>query len=57
MILQPELAEADNAFYTSKHDINENRNQTLVDKEIRAVFMRIFAQLMQGYAKKKNYFY
>lgn len=49
LILQPELSEADNAFYTSnQNDINENRNQALIDKEIRAVFMRIFAQLMQG---------
>lgn len=49
IILQPELAEFDNAFSTNNHDINENRNQGLIDKEIRAVFMRIFAQLMQGY--------
>jgi myotubularin-related protein 5/13 len=49
LILQPELSEADNAFSTNNHEINESRNQGLIDKEIRAVFMRIFAQLMQGY--------
>lgn len=49
MILQPELSEADNAFSKPNLVTNENRNQELIDKEIRAVFMRVFAQLMQGY--------
>lgn len=48
VILQPELAVADNAFSRNNSNFNENRNQELIDKEIRAVFMRIFAQLMQG---------
>lgn len=47
MVLQPELAEADNAFPNNR-DSYEGRNQLLVDKEIRAIFMRVFAQLMQG---------
>lgn len=49
-ILQPELAEADNAFHSSlNREMNDSRNPNLVDKELRAVFMRCFAQLMQGY--------
>jgi myotubularin-related protein 5/13 len=48
MVLQPELAEADNAFQSNNHDGYDNRNQLLVDKEIRAIFMRVYAQLMQG---------
>jgi hypothetical protein len=48
MVLQPELAEADNAFSNNNRDSYESRNQLLVDKEIRAIFMRVFAQLMQG---------
>lgn len=50
MVLQPELAEADNAFPNcNNRDSYDSRNQLLVDKEIRAIFMRIFSQLMQGY--------
>lgn len=48
MVLQPELAEADNAFPNNNRDSCDSRNQLLVDKEIRAIFMRVFAQLMQG---------
>lgn len=48
IVLQPELAEADNAFTNGSREANDNRNQLLLDKEIRAIFMRIFAQLMQG---------
>jgi myotubularin-related protein 5/13 len=48
IILQPELAEADNAFPASNSDVNGDRNHELIDKEIRAVFMRIYAQLLQG---------
>lgn len=47
MVLQPELAEADNAFPNNR-DSYDSRNQLRVDKEIRAIFMRVFAQLMQG---------
>lgn len=49
IVLQPELAEADNAFPNSNRDSYESQNQLLVDKEIRAIFMRVFAQLMQGF--------
>lgn len=48
LVLQSELAEADNAFPNSNRDSHETRNQLHVDKEIRAIFMRVFAQLMQG---------
>ena len=46
-VLQPELAKADLAFTASilPKDI---RSQAMIDKEIRAVFMRLFAQLLQG---------
>lgn len=47
-VLQPELAEADNAFPKYLRENNESRDQIFVDKEIRAIFMRAFAQLMQG---------
>lgn len=47
MVLQPQLNSADLAFPlpTSTNEINLE----MQDKEIRAVFMRTFAQLLQGY--------
>lgn len=47
MVLQPQLNSADLAFpsHAQKSDIN----LAMQDKEIRAVFMRTFAQLLQGY--------
>lgn len=57
LVLQPELAATDSAFTNSINGGNsstqllsrETKNQAMVDKEIRAVFMRMFAQLLQGY--------
>lgn len=47
MVLQPQLNSADLAFpsQAQKSEIN----LAMQDKEIRAVFMRTFAQLLQGY--------
>lgn len=47
-VLQPELAEADNAFPKNLHENGESQDRTFIDKEIRAIFMRAFAQIMQG---------
>lgn len=50
LVLQPELALTDLAFSSSNlmvHDLI--KNQVMIDKEIRAVFMRMFAMLLQGY--------
>ncbi|XP_053680631.1 myotubularin-related protein 13 [Anopheles nili] len=46
MVLHPELALADLAFPQGS---NVHKNDVMLDKEIRAVFMRLFAQLLQGY--------
>ncbi|XP_017780101.1 PREDICTED: myotubularin-related protein 13 isoform X2 [Nicrophorus vespilloides] len=46
LILQPELSCADHAFPPLAVRAPE---QVMLDKEIRAVFMRLFAQLLQGY--------
>ncbi|XP_044003006.1 myotubularin-related protein 13 isoform X2 [Aphidius gifuensis] len=46
MVLQPELSSADYAFTPNN---NRQINLSIVDKELRAVFMRMFAQLLQGY--------
>lgn len=48
LVLQPELAEADFAFSNRKNGQCEYKNQIILDKEIRAIFMRMFAQLFQG---------
>lgn len=58
-VLQPELSIADYAFVTPSITTSTNgtnngnsreiKNQTMQDKEIRAVFMRMFAQILQGY--------
>lgn len=47
MILQPQLSTADLAFVNSSKS-NGELNVLMQDKEIRAVFMRMFAQLLQG---------
>lgn len=48
LVLQPELAQSDLAFAPINNNPKEIRSQTMIDKEIRAVFMRMFAQLLQG---------
>lgn len=47
MVLQPQLNTADLAF--PSHQSANEPNLFMQDKEIRAVFMRTFAQLLQGY--------
>lgn len=53
-VLQPHLSTADLAFNGNNvnNNINANRDNNksdmMLDKEIRAVFMRMFAQLLQG---------
>lgn len=46
MILKPELMIADDAFPSSQQRVYQ---PVILDKEIRAVFLRMFAQLLQGY--------
>lgn len=46
-VLHPDLSSADNAFPSSA-GIRATPH-VMVDKEIRAVFMRMFAELLQGY--------
>lgn len=46
-VLHPDLSSADNAFPASA-GIRVSPH-VMVDKEIRAVFMRMFAELLQGY--------
>ncbi|XP_073691756.1 myotubularin-related protein 13-like isoform X3 [Garra rufa] len=46
MVLHPDLEEADNAFPPPR---SAPSNLKLLDKEVRAVFLRLFAQLFQGY--------
>lgn len=49
-VLQPELALADLAFPAQQNNgRSEQKSPAILDKEIRAVFMRLFAQLLQGY--------
>lgn len=51
-VLQPELSSADLAFPTkttnSQNSADNSSRLVMLDKEIRAVFMRMFAQLLQG---------
>ncbi|XP_055539835.1 myotubularin-related protein 13 [Wyeomyia smithii] len=59
LVLHPELALADLAFPPNNNNNNNNgagygfrtehKTDAMLDKEIRAVFMRLFAQLLQGY--------
>ncbi|KAJ8247545.1 hypothetical protein GJAV_G00247580 [Gymnothorax javanicus] len=46
MVLHPDLEVADNAFPPPR---TASSNPKLLDKELRAVFLRLFAQLFQGY--------
>lgn len=46
LVLQPELSCADYAF---PPPVIRAPNPPMLDKELRAVFMRTFAQLLQGY--------
>ncbi|XP_061102987.1 myotubularin-related protein 13 isoform X2 [Conger conger] len=46
MVLHPDLGVADNAFPPPRA---ASSNLKLLDKEVRAVFLRLFAQLFQGY--------
>uniref|UniRef100_A0A8C9SVX1 SET binding factor 2 n=1 Tax=Scleropages formosus TaxID=113540 RepID=A0A8C9SVX1_SCLFO len=46
MVLHPDLEVADNAFPPPRI---ASSNMKLLDKEVRAVFLRLFAQLFQGY--------
>lgn len=47
LVLQPELFLADHAFPPSA--LHRPSHPAILDKEIRAIFMRSFAQLLQGY--------
>jgi myotubularin-related protein 5/13 len=54
MVLQPELGLADVAFTALTPQLMNGKDMKphtsiMLDKEIRAVFMRLFAQLLQGY--------
>uniref|UniRef100_A0A8C5BW79 SET binding factor 2 n=1 Tax=Gadus morhua TaxID=8049 RepID=A0A8C5BW79_GADMO len=46
LVLHPDLEIADNAFPPPRTALS---NLKLLDKEVRAVFLRLFAQLFQGY--------
>lgn len=46
LVLQPELRAADTAFQPSPSAISPPH---MLDKEIRAVFMRTLARVLQGY--------
>ncbi|XP_035251970.1 myotubularin-related protein 13-like isoform X1 [Anguilla anguilla] len=46
MVLHPDLEIADNAFPPPR---TASSNVKLLDKEVRSVFLRLFAQLFQGY--------
>ncbi|XP_064480386.1 myotubularin-related protein 13-like isoform X2 [Ornithodoros turicata] len=46
MVLKPELLSADHAFHPGQ---SPSSQAAMLDKEIRAIFLRIFAQLFQGY--------
>ncbi|XP_021707699.1 myotubularin-related protein 13 [Aedes aegypti] len=53
-VLHPELTRADLAFPPNNinnngYNFREQKSDEMLDKEIRAVFMRLFAQLLQGY--------
>ncbi|SPP88423.1 myotubularin-related protein 13 [Drosophila guanche] len=49
MILFPNLAQADFAFPTQERPAALAKTDAQIDKELRAIFMRLFAQLLQGY--------
>ncbi|EDW84800.1 uncharacterized protein Dwil_GK14310 [Drosophila willistoni] len=49
MILFPNLAQADLAFPSQHPPVSKTQTEAHIDKELRAIFMRLFAQLLQGY--------
>lgn len=49
MILFPNLSQADLAFPSQEKPTNYPKTEGIIDKELRAIFMRLFAQLLQGY--------
>ncbi|KAH8341099.1 hypothetical protein KR067_010896 [Drosophila pandora] len=49
MILFPNLAQADLAFPTQERPSALAKTDAQIDKELRAIFMRLFAQMFQGY--------
>lgn len=48
LVLQPQLSTADLAFTSNIPNQLNGKSEMMQDKEIRAVFMRMFAQLLQG---------
>lgn len=46
LVLRPQLSQADNAFPSSQ---TPQSPPVMLDKEIRAIFLRTFTQLLQGY--------
>lgn len=59
LVLQPHLSTADLAFTSNGTNGSQNNGklQSMLDKEIRAVFMRMFAQLLQGFVFMVNRFF
>ncbi|KAI8129606.1 Myotubularin-related protein 13, partial [Lucilia cuprina] len=49
MILFPNLSQSDLAFPSQEKPTNYPKTEAVIDKELRAIFMRLFAQLLQGY--------
>ena len=49
LVLKPRLPEADNAFQSSRSTSETATKPEMLDKEIRAIFLRTFTQLLQGY--------
>ena len=51
LVLQPHLPEADNAFknVSNLNIDNDCDKPEMLDKQIRAIFLRTFTQLLQGY--------
>lgn len=48
LVLQPQLSTADLAFSSNIPNQLNGKSDIMLDKEIRAVFMRMFALLLQG---------
>merc|ERR550532_2384006 len=49
LVLHPELAQADNAFQSSVSRQLSAKSPEVLDKELRAVMLRLMTQLLQGY--------
>jgi myotubularin-related protein 5/13 len=49
MVLKPDLSLADNAFTEQGADGKNNKLTVLLDKELRAVILRMMVQLLEGY--------